>query len=96
MPGYDRLRDLPRLVPLPAADLEVSTPERHARLLGLLRRALRAERRRGEAGHWAYDLGRHAALLGAYRIEQAEWLARRAGAADGKRRAGLPRARTQA
>jgi hypothetical protein len=39
--------------------------------LSLLRRALRAERRRGIAGHWTYDLGRHAALLRFYQRERA-------------------------
>ena len=39
------------------------------RLVGLLRRALLSERRRGRAGHWAYDLARHGALLGAWRRE---------------------------
>lgn len=37
------------------------------RLLRQLRKALRAERQRGIAGHWAYDLARHAELLAAYR-----------------------------
>jgi hypothetical protein len=37
------------------------------RVLAKLRRALRAERRRGIAGHWSYDLNRHLGLLGAYK-----------------------------
>ena len=36
-----------------------------------LRRALRAERRRGVAGHWTYDLARHVELLRVYRLELA-------------------------
>jgi hypothetical protein len=36
-----------------------------------LRRALRAERRRGVAGHWTYDLARHVELLHLYRRELA-------------------------
>jgi len=40
-------------------------------VLAKLRRALRAERRRGLAGHWSYDLNRHVGLLSAYRGEQA-------------------------
>ena len=36
-----------------------------------LRRALRAERRRGIAGHWTYDLARHAELVRVYRLELA-------------------------
>ncbi|KWT64964.1 hypothetical protein APY04_3052 [Hyphomicrobium sulfonivorans] len=52
---------------------EVETPDcaTHARLLARMRRALRLERQRGLAGHWAYDLNRHAMLLRAYRIEVA-------------------------
>jgi hypothetical protein len=41
------------------------------RLLARLRTALRRERQRGLAGHWAYDLARHARLLEAYRREAA-------------------------
>jgi hypothetical protein len=44
-------------------------------LLARVRRALRAERRRGVAGHWAYDLARHANLLKIYR-EEADEVAR--------------------
>ena len=36
---------------------------------------LRAERQRGLNRHWSYDLGRHAALLRAYRAEAAALLA---------------------
>lgn len=39
------------------------------RLISKLRRALRQERQRGISGHWAYSLGRHKALLDAYRSE---------------------------
>lgn len=42
----------------------------HARLVELLRRALRKERTLGRQGHWSYDVGRHAALLRAYREEE--------------------------
>lgn len=38
-----------------------------ASLVAQLRRALRRERARGLAGHWTYDLGRHRALLAAWR-----------------------------
>ena len=67
--GYHRERDLPHLVPLMADDLLTLTPERHLALLALIRRVLRAERRRAWAGDWSYDLGRHAALIAAYRHE---------------------------
>ena len=39
--------------------------------VGLLERALLSERRRGRAGHWAYDLARHGALLATWRRERA-------------------------
>ena len=32
-------------------------------------RSLRDERRRGQAGHWSYDLNRHIALAQAYAAE---------------------------
>lgn len=70
-------RDLPRLVALWPRDLEDESAEGRNRVLAKLRRALRAERRRGAAGHWSYDLNRHLGLLSAYRgeltlLEQAE------------------------
>lgn len=68
---YDRMRDLPRMLPIMARDLETPSPEAQARLVSLLRRALRAERVRGYQRHWTYDPGRHATLLRAYRIESA-------------------------
>jgi hypothetical protein len=74
--AYLRSRDLPRLVPVWPHELATQTPADHLRLLAKLRRALRAERRRGLAGHWAYDLARHAHLLRAYRCETAVYLAK--------------------
>jgi hypothetical protein len=35
---------------------------------------LRVERQRGIAGHWTYDLARHARLLRAYRAETTAYL----------------------
>lgn len=72
--SYVRARDLPKLVGLWPHEIEPSTACEHARLLAKLRRALRAERRRGLSGHWAYDLVRHAQLVRAYRAEVAAWL----------------------
>jgi hypothetical protein len=70
-PAYDRTRDLPRLLPLWPHEVVVTSPESQAALMCRLRRALRMERRRGIAGHWTYNLARHADLLRAYRAEQA-------------------------
>lgn len=68
-PRYVRHRDLPRLLPVFAEEIDASSVPVHARLVGLLRRALRIERRRGLSGDWSYDLARHAHLLEAYRFE---------------------------
>jgi hypothetical protein len=73
---YDRRTELPRVLPLWPHELDDDTPEGRRRILAKLRRALRAERRRGVAGHWTYDLARHAALVRVYRLELAsigEW-----------------------
>ena len=59
------------MLPLWPHELDDLTSEGRRRILARLRRALRAERRRGRAGHWAYDLGRHAELLRVYRLELA-------------------------
>lgn len=69
--AYDRERDLPRLVALWPADLADTSRGARLRLLAKLRSALRRERQRGLAGHWCYDLARHAGLLAAYREEAA-------------------------
>lgn len=66
---YERRTDLPRLLPLDPLDLDDESPQGRRRLLAKLRRALRAERRRGIAGHWTYDLARDAELLRVYRLE---------------------------
>jgi hypothetical protein len=52
-------------------ELDDDTPEARQKIVSLLRRALRAERRRGIAGHWTYDLQRHVELLRLYRLELA-------------------------
>jgi hypothetical protein len=62
-------------------ELAVRSSADHLRQLAKLRRALRLERQRGLAGHWSYDLARHAHLLRAYRSETAQYLA---GARQGK------------
>lgn len=64
---YERHRDLPRLVPTFA--FQADAPPRSA-IVGQLARKLRAERRRGRAGHWSYDLNRHIALWQALLAER--------------------------
>jgi hypothetical protein len=68
---YDRRAELPRVLPLWPHELDDQSPEGRRRILARLRRALRAERRRGVAGHWTYDLARHVELLRVYRLELA-------------------------
>jgi hypothetical protein len=78
---YERVRDLPKLLPLWEWELATPSAAEHARLLARLRRALRHERQRGLSGDWTYDLARHAQLLRAYRAEVAAHLKAREGAA---------------
>jgi len=68
--AYDRTRHLPRLLPLPAAELADHSAPARRRIVARLARALRAERNRGRAGHWTYDLNRHIALSQAYAAER--------------------------
>jgi len=69
--AYSRARDLPKLIALWPHELDDESQEGMFRVLGKLRRALRAERTRGPAGHWSYDLNRHLGLLSAYKRELA-------------------------
>ncbi len=68
---YQRLRDLPRLLPVLTEDLETDSISAHRRLIAMLKRALRNERVRSRQRHWTYDPARHAALARAARIESA-------------------------
>jgi hypothetical protein len=68
---YDRRVELPRILPLWPHELADESLEGRRHIVRKLRRALRAERRRGVAGHWTYDLARHAELLRIYRLELA-------------------------
>jgi hypothetical protein len=67
---YDRDRHLPRVLPVSPADLADDSPAARRRIVARLARALRAERIRGRAGHWTYDLDRHIALAQAYAAER--------------------------
>jgi hypothetical protein len=70
--AIDRRVALSRLLALWPHELDDESAEARVRVLGRLRRALRAERRRGLAGHWTYDLARHIELLRLYRAELAD------------------------
>lgn len=75
-----RIRRLCRLVPLWPSEIASSEPAQAERVVAALERALRAERRRGRAGHWSYDMNRHTALSRALRDERARLEALRRGA----------------
>ena len=68
--AYDRGRMLPRVLPVGPDEITGAEPETTRRIVLKLARALRAERARGRAGHWTYDLNRHMGLLQAMKAEQ--------------------------
>ena len=68
--AYDRERHLPRIISVGPGELTDRTEAGRALILRKLARALRAERNRGRAGHWTYDLNRHIALNQAYAAER--------------------------
>lgn len=68
---YQRQRDLPRLLALWPHEIKDETAMGTRKLIARLRSALRAERQRGHAGHWSYDLDRHLGLVKAYKSEMA-------------------------
>lgn len=67
---YKRQTALPRLLPMMPAELADDSEAARRRIVARLARALRAERMRGRAGHWSYDLNRHIALHQAYEGER--------------------------
>ncbi|HWV82977.1 MAG TPA: hypothetical protein VNZ50_16210 [Hyphomicrobiaceae bacterium] len=72
MHGLPRhLRSLPWLMGAPPLELADRSYYGRAALIAKLARVLAAERRRGLAGHWTYELARHRALLAIYRCEKA-------------------------
>lgn len=69
--AFEREIELPKLIGLWPSDLRDYSAEGTAKLISLLRKALRIERQRGRSGHWTYDLNRHLALCEALQIEKA-------------------------
>jgi hypothetical protein len=67
----DRSTALGRVLPLWPHELEDESAGARKRVVDCLRHALRAERRRGVAGNWTYDLARHVELLRLYTTEMA-------------------------
>ena len=68
-PEYDRRTTLCRVLALWPQEAEDESAAGRLRIVAKLRKALRAERQRGLAGHWTYDLARHADLLRVYKQE---------------------------
>jgi hypothetical protein len=65
------MAELSRLLPMWPAELADTSREGRLKIIATIERAIRAERRRGRAGHWAYDLARHAALFRLLKCERA-------------------------
>ncbi|WP_245557284.1 hypothetical protein [Kaistia granuli] len=68
--AYRRQTCLPPLLPLMPAEMADTSEAMRRRIVARLARALRAERMRGRAGHWTYDMNRHIALRQAYEAER--------------------------
>jgi hypothetical protein len=68
--NYDRARHLPLLIPVGPDEIADQGIEARRKIAARLARALRAERTRGRAGHWTYDLNRHIGLRQAYEAER--------------------------
>ena len=72
MDGLPRhLRSLPWLMAAAPSELADRSFYGRAALIAKLAHFLEAERRRGLARHWTYELARHRALLAVYRHEKA-------------------------
>jgi hypothetical protein len=82
--SYDRACVLPRLIAIDPRDLAAGSPDLARRIIARLECALRAERQRGRAGHWTYDLNRHIALRQALLAERADAPTDRSAAYDEK------------
>jgi len=65
-----RTRSLLKLIPLWPGEIVAADAASAHKVVATLERALRAERRRGRAGHWSYDMNRHVALARALREER--------------------------
>ena len=67
---YKRQVDLPQLIPLWPKEIEDTSIEGGILIVKKLQTALRAERKRARAGHWAYNLTKHKALVLALKAEK--------------------------
>lgn len=82
--------EIGRLLPLWPHELADLSAAGRAHVLATIERSLRAERRRGLAGHWTYNLARHAQLLRAYKIEKAATRRQQSAARGFMNSAGFP------
>ena len=69
--GFSRETQLPKLIGLWPFELTDYSLEGTERIVAQLRKAIRAERRRAQQGHWTYDINRHLALSDALKAEEA-------------------------
>jgi hypothetical protein len=69
--SYCRTEQLPPLLKLWPSDVEDYSYPGTLKIAALLRKAIRAERNRARANHWAYDLNRHLGLIDALKAERA-------------------------
>ena len=67
---YERKRHLPWLARATPDEIASDDPAVTRSIVTRLARALSAERRRGRAGHWSYDINRHIALMQALAAEK--------------------------
>lgn len=67
---YHRPRHLPALLALWPSELDDLSVTGTSDIIKQLQSALLAERRRGRARHWCYDLNRHLALISALKGEK--------------------------
>jgi hypothetical protein len=95
--AYCRIEQLPALLKLWPNEVEDYSYPGTLKITALLRKAIRAERNRARANHWAYDLNRHLGLIDALKAERARLamlapgLPRRSGAMKAGRLAGTLR-----
>ncbi len=69
MHNYNRLRDIPRVYGVWPDELKDDLISR-TKLVAKMETACRAERQRGIANHWAYEIARHTAMVAILKQEK--------------------------
>jgi hypothetical protein len=91
--GFDSVHEASRFLPVWPDDLRDRTLAGREKLIAIIERELRKERRRGNAGDRAYDIMRHAKLVRLLKVERQSFLTlaclrlRTAACGDRKKRA---------